>query len=150
MNVNPYAATAAIAAMLLVGCQQHENAAQTSVAPPPVQVGATDGATTSDPSLPPAESAVGAKSDQDAAKTPYNSVHPSPAPAAETGGDARTDSAVTPTERDREMPMKGQVNDHSTPDRAKEGDQPNTASKEPGGQEAHPGNLTSNAKEAKQ
>ena len=38
------------------------------------------------------------------------------------------------------MPLKGQVNDYSTPDRAKEGDQPNTASKEPGSQEAKPGN----------
>ena len=37
------------------------------------------------------------------------------------------------------MPLKGQANDYNTPDRAKEGDQPNTASQEPGGQEANPG-----------
>jgi len=107
---------------------------------------AASGTSTADPSLPPAESAATSKPDQDAAVTLYSSAQPNPAPAAETGNKT-ADSTLTPVERDREMPMKGQANDYSTPDRAKEGDQPNTASKEPGGQEASAGNLTGNTKE---
>jgi len=149
MTPKSHAATLAMAALLVAGCQQHEKTAQTNAVPPPVQMSATDTATSQsqDPSLPDAENALRAKPGQDAGATLSPPTAPAPAPAAETGRDATRDSALTPAERDREMPMKGQANDYNTPDRAKEGDQPNTASKEPGGQEANPGNLTRDAKE---
>jgi hypothetical protein len=149
MSVKTYAAAAAIGALLLAGCEQRQTT--TSAAEPPMRTSAASSASTSttDPSLPPAESASTSKPDQDAAVTLYSGTQPNPAPSAQTGRDATPDSALTPVERDREMPMKGQANDYNTPDRAKEGDQPNTASKEPGGQEANAGNLTGGTKEAK-
>jgi len=141
---------AAIAGLLLAGCQQHDKTAQTPLAAPAPQMSAANETSSADPSVPKADTAMAAKADQDATSTLYNSSRANPAPAAETSTDASTHSALTPTERDREMPMKGQVNDYNTPDRAKEGDQPNTASKEPGGQEAHPGNGPRNTKETNQ
>jgi hypothetical protein len=144
MRLTPYAATAAIAGLLLVGCQQRDQTAQTPPAAPAAQVSAANEASTADPSVPKADTATAARPDQDAASTLYNSTRANPTPAAQTGTDASAHSALSATERDREMPMKGQANDYNTPDRAKEGDQPNTASKEPGGQEANPGNATHN------
>jgi hypothetical protein len=139
MSLIRSAAFAAIAAALLVGCEQRQQTTRVEpAAEPPVQASANAAATsTSDPSLPPADRALESpKTSQDAAY-----------------------SATTPAERDTQMPMKGQANDYNTPDRAKEADQPNTASKEPGGQEARPGNqpeqsmpadASSNTKETKQ
>lgn len=152
MYLKPYAAAAAIGLLLVAGCEQRQHTTQVAPAPPVMQASGdqSSGAATndtSDPSLPPAQMAATSKQDQDAATTLYNSTKPNPAPAPETGRDATSNSAMTPEERDREMPMKGQANDYSTPDRAKEGDQPNTASKEPGGQEANPGNQSRNTKE---
>jgi hypothetical protein len=132
------AAAAAIAGALLAGCEQRsEHTVQTTPAAPPVQ--ASDVTPTPDPSLPRADVAAISKPDQDAAVTESNGKKDYPAPAAGTGSDA-AHSATTAAERSTEMPLKGQVNDYNTPDRAKEADQPNTASQEPGGQEANPGN----------
>jgi hypothetical protein len=142
------AAAAAIAALLLVGCEQRQHTTQVTPSAPPMQArdAAAAASSTADPSLPPAEAAAASKTAQDAAVTLYDSKKPIPDPAAETGRDGSAESALTADERDRQMPMKGQANDYNTPDRAKEGDQPNTASKEPGGQEANPGNQTSASK----
>jgi hypothetical protein len=148
--VHHVAVAAAIVAALLAGCEQRMQTTQTTpgatpsgLSAPPVQQAdiAADLNSARDPSLPPAESATepSTKKAQDPAVTQYSSSKENPAPAAETGTDS-AHSATTASERDTEMPLKGQANDYSTPDRAKEADQPNTASKEPGGQEAHPGN----------
>lgn len=137
MKLIHYAAAAAIAGALLAGCEQRvQQTAQTTPSAPPVQP--SDVTPTPDPSLPRADVAATSKSDQEPAVTQYSSSKANPAPATATGTDA-THSATTAEERDREMPLKGQANDYNTPDRAKEGDQPNTASQEPGGQEANPG-----------
>jgi hypothetical protein len=154
MNLVRHAALAAAlaaAAALVAGCEQRiHTTTQTSAATPtpsglsapPVQQAdvAADLNSARDPSLPPAEAAMASAQQAQDAAVLQSSKTPNPAPAAETGTDASAHSATTAGERSTEMPLKGQVNDYNTPDRAKEGDQPNTASQEPGGQEAHPGN----------
>ena len=125
MNVMGFAACAALAVLALAACEQTQRTTQTAPPSAPASVSSSAPAprstapdpTAKDPSVPPADVAMSADKSE---------VSPQ--------------SAMTTAERDRQMPMKGQVNDYNTPDRAKEGDQPNTASKEPGGQEAKPGN----------
>ena len=88
----------------LVGCDRHpvENASQStppyvSQAGPSAQITVPPG----DPSVPSATAAL---------------VRP------KTGTDATDDSTLTRKERDTQMPMPGQANDHSTPEFAKKGD----------------------------
>lgn len=93
-----------VATGLLAGCDRHpvENASQSpppyvSQAAPSAQVTVPPG----DPSVPSAAAAL---------------VRP------KTGTDATEDSTLTRSERDTQMPMPGQANDHSTPEFAKKGD----------------------------
>ena len=98
-----------VATGLLLGCDRHpvENASQStppyvSQAAPTAQVAVPPG----DASVPPADAAL---------------LRPN------TGTDATGNSTLTRSERDTQMPMPGQANDHSTPEFAKKGDAAATA-----------------------
>lgn len=93
-----------VVSCLLAGCDRHpiESASQslpptTSQSGPSAHVAVPSG----DLSLPPAESAL---------------LRP------KTGTDATGDTTLTRTERDTQMPLPGQANDHSSPEFAKRGD----------------------------
>jgi hypothetical protein len=93
-----------VATFFLLGCEKHPvettnpSPSTGASSPAPASVGS---APTADPSLPPLQPATA---------------------APKTGTDATSGSTLTRTERDSKMPLPGQVNDHSTPDAAKQGD----------------------------
>jgi len=92
-----------VASFLLLGCEKHP--VETTNPSPPAAVtppaASATSAPTVDTSLPPLQPAIA---------------------APKTGTDSTTGSTLTRTERDSKMPLPGQVNDHSSPVPAKQGD----------------------------
>ena len=91
---------AAVAA--LVACEGPSEPQRSSRAAAASVLTAAPAQSARDPSVPPAEAAQAPKSNDGL-------------PASEAQAD------VTPREKDRQMPLPGQANDHSTPDFAKRG-----------------------------
>jgi hypothetical protein len=107
MHTSRFATLVIVLSGLLLGCEKHPvESAPKSLPPAVVQSApaASAAVPSVDPSLPPVDAAT---------------VKP------KTGTDATVDSTLTQTERDTKMPLPGQVNDHSSPEVAKRGD--NTA-----------------------
>jgi hypothetical protein len=104
MNRKSLAALYLITGSLLLGCEKPavDNARQT--VPPTVSQSSSTAQVTvpkGDPSVPSADAALN---------------------KPKTGTDATSDTELTRAERDKQMPLPGQANDHSTPDFAKKGD----------------------------
>lgn len=104
MHAQTLATLTLITSGLLLGCDRHpvENVSQSL--PPNVSQTAPSAHVTvpsGDLSLPPAEAAL---------------LKP------KTGTDATSDTTLTRTERDTQMPLPGQANDHSSSEFAKRGD----------------------------
>ena len=89
---------------LLLGCEKHP--VETTNPSPPAAV------------TPPAASATSAPT----VDTSLPPLQPAAVPTPKTGTDSTTGSTLTRTERDSKMPLPGQVNDHSSPVPAKQGD----------------------------
>jgi len=90
---------------LLLGCEKHP--VETTNPSPPAAVS------------PPAAPSVSSAPTVDTSLPP---LQPAAAPTPKTGTDSTTGSTLTRTERDSKMPLPGQVNDHSSPVPAKQGD----------------------------
>jgi len=101
MHTQTLATLTLITSGLLLGCDRHpvENVSQSL--PPKTAPSAHVTVPSGDLSLPPAEAAL---------------LKP------KTGTDATSDTTLTRTERDSQMPLPGQANDHSSPEFAKRGD----------------------------
>ena len=93
-----------VASFLLLACEKHP--VETTNPSPPAAV------------TPPAASATSAPT----VDTSLPPLQPAAAPTPKTGTDSTTGSTLTRTERDSKMPLPGQVNDHSSPVPAKQGD----------------------------
>lgn len=103
MPVRGLASLVLVAAVALAGCERGavEVAAPHAAPVPPVAAPAQAAAASTDPTVPPVASVP---------LTP------------KTHSDATADTTLTVKERNTQMPLPGQANDHSTPAAAKQGD----------------------------
>ncbi len=97
----------------LAACQQQRNNDATGAAVRDVPAAAVSSATTAEPaSVPP----------NDPSLPPYGTAPASPASAPSAGATDSTHSTLSASERDRALPLEGQVNNHSSEAFAKRGD----------------------------
>ena len=101
MNPRGLAALALITAGALLGCEKDPADTGAQIAPPAASPPEVSPRVATDPSLPPTEAALA---------------------KPKSATDATGDTELTRTERDKEMPLAGQANDHSNPEFAKRGD----------------------------